>query len=530
MDKPYFLTRQTANLMEDFARELQKGSTFYLLYGEPRVGKTRLLEELQHSRLADKTVHWIDLGNALDDLAGADLSREIERLFGQAAPGDIIVADHFERSLKKNRHQLFISWSTDGVDKGLNLIVASNLEGFNELRQLSQQYQARVQSFQLMPLDGDEIDAFLGHYLFPNHPLGKLTMPAPLRRQIAEARGVIGSLIDIADHDGSHIETAPLADRTSMRSGGRVIAAALVMFAAAIGVGWYFFVAPESGLVENSFASGSTVGDEFEVAVAPESAVSELIGDGTYTTASLLTDEPAPVAVEVEAPGSEAQAVSAVAEIEAGETAADRRPVPADDPPALDEEPAEAVAVSASAGDQVTTPAPEADLIVDQSIDASATARAVEPEAVDAVGAPIASAGLAGTGPEPQAVAVGADLFPRDRLLLELERSIDWLYARDEGRGTVQVLLLSADRFDPAGYFDYVDDLGRRQVDTGQLRIFKTFTGGKVVYSVFFGDYESRRAALRAIDQLPNALQQAGPIPRSVGGIWQEIRRLPAGN
>ncbi len=544
MDNPYFLTRQTANLMEDFARELNAGSALYLLYGEPRVGKTRLLDELRRNRLGDKAVHWIDLANAPEDLESADLSNEIERLFEQTAPGDVVIADHFELALKKTRHQLFLSWSTDGVDKQLNLIIASNLEGFNELRLLSQQYQVRVQSFQLMPLDDEEVEAFLGHYLFPEHPLGKLTMPAPLRRQVADAHGVIGNLIEIAEHDGSHIETGPLADSESIRSGSRVIVAVLLLFGVALGVGWYFFVEPESSLVEIPLAPAPIARDAAETVaapaadadVAPDPPASEapvaadaaVVADETASEAASIADaadasDPA-VVTDVASAGPLSEAPADPVAVPQSDDA-----IPAVSAPVTSDDGSEASAPAesdpmATVGDAVEIESP----VVDQTVDASATARQAERADGDGGDTSVAIASL--TDPEPPAPPADAAVMPRDRLLRELKRSLDWLYASDENRGTIQVLLLSFEGFDPASYFDYVDDIGRREVDTGQLRIVKTFTGGKTVYSVFFGDYDSRQAALRAIDDMPEALRKSGPIPRSLGGIWEEIRRLPEQN
>ncbi|MEM7564347.1 MAG: AAA family ATPase, partial [Pseudomonadota bacterium] len=245
MSKPFFLTRQTANLMEDFTRELKSVSSLYLLYGDPRVGKTRLLEELAQSRLADKTLHWIDMASTENDDSLSDRSREIEEIFERANPGDIIIADHFEEALKKPRHQLFLSWSTDGVDKQLNLVIASATAGFNELRQLSSQYQVRVQSYQLMPYSQDEVEAFLGFYLFPDHPIGQLEIPSTLRKQLGAARGIVGQVIDIAEQEGGQVSTSPLAESESIRRGSWVIVTVLSLIAVMAGLVWYFQSQPE---------------------------------------------------------------------------------------------------------------------------------------------------------------------------------------------------------------------------------------------------------------------------------------------
>lgn len=102
MSIPFFLTRQTANLMEDFVRELNQSSALFLLYGDNGVGKTRLLQELGKSRLSERAIYWIDLdsGDGSDEIL-MDRSAEVEALFAEAGEGDIIIADHFESAIKK---------------------------------------------------------------------------------------------------------------------------------------------------------------------------------------------------------------------------------------------------------------------------------------------------------------------------------------------------------------------------------------------------------------------------------------------
>ena len=121
-----------------------------------------------------------------------------------------------------------------------------------------------------------------------------------------------------------------------------------------------------------------------------------------------------------------------------------------------------------------------------------------------------------------------AESSDTSRLQRELKMSRDWIKSKAESVGTMQILMLSFKTFDEAVYYEYVDSLARKQVDTTQIRIFKTYTGGAEVYSVFFGEYASRKAALKAKGDLPEVLRKTSPIPRSVGGILQEIRRLEA--
>jgi septal ring-binding cell division protein DamX len=503
VSKPFFLTRQTANLMEDFARELKVGASLFLLYGDNGTGKTRLLRELSEKRLSSARIHWIDLNAESPDEKNQQLgSAEVEAFFDAANSGDIIIVDHFESALKKTRHQLFLSWSTEGVDKKLSMIIASSSEGFNEFRQLSQHYQVSVQSFELMPFNPDEVEAFLGFYLFPDHPIGKLSIPSDLHKQLVATDGAVGPIIKIAERDGAQIGSSPMTDTESIRKGSRILVTILILCAITAGVGWYFLSSQSAPL-------------EAVPAVASEAE-------------PVATFEPVVEAPVQEEPHAEPEAET-VAELEPATSSLTEAE--------LEVEPESVVAEPEPTISATVETTPEAETTLDVAPDtqvqigpepgtASDTEAVLVEEASqqDAGDTALASAEISSNQPDL------AELTDMARFQQDLQFSMDWIKTRDDSAGTIQILLLSFSGFDPTAYYEYQQYLANQQVDIDNIRVFKTLTGGKEVYSVVYGEYASRRAAGDSLDGLPEALKNISPIRRSVGGIREEIRRLDAVN
>ncbi|MDH5356543.1 MAG: AAA family ATPase, partial [Gammaproteobacteria bacterium] len=216
MTDQFFLTRQTANLMEDFVREISHTSSMFLLYGNDGVGKSRLLLQLISSRLSELNSHWIDFKQT-DESVNGDMAAWVNRSAEAAEPGDIIVFDHFEMASNKAQHQIFQSWSTEGKDKKLNFIIAASNDGFNTFRQLAQQFHTEARSFQLMPCSQEEAEAFLHVAVFPEEPLGKLDIPRPIRMQIRAANGIFTRLNEIVLRDADSFSIKPEAEPFSIR-------------------------------------------------------------------------------------------------------------------------------------------------------------------------------------------------------------------------------------------------------------------------------------------------------------------------
>ena len=394
-----------------------------------------------------------------------------------------------------------------------------------------------------MLFSSDEVQAFLGFYLFPDRPAGQLGIPSALRRQITATQGVVGRLIELADRDGSQIETESPAESVSVRRGGRIIGYALLAVLLAAGLGWYLLprdaaiepppltlnqpadAAPaEAAPIEvppsRDDAGASEAGAPIEV--APSDAADD-VGETSAATAALPAGgEPTNAAAASDVADARIE-IAAAADAESAQI-----------PPAAElTPPATEVTAAAPAGGE-SSAAVTALEVPREDAAAAAEADIVEVEA----GQPIEP----GTVPESEAVmtatlyteppsSAGADdpkpaQNSEQRFGDELRRSMDWLQARDDSVGTIQILLLSYENFDADNYYDYVAGLARSEVDVERLRVFKTLTGNREVYSVVYGEYANRKSALGAIAELPTVLRDTAPLARSVGGLWQEIRRL----
>ena len=272
MDKSFFLTTENAALLESGEREINTHAGLCVVHGASGVGKTRLLRELVEARI-DARVRWVDLasgGGGGGTLI--DSSELIEQTITSANPGDVIVADHFESALKKTRHQLFLSWSTEGIDKRLGLIIGAQDDSLGELRQLAQHYQVTMQPHNLKPLNVDDVRASLELYLFPERSPGRLAIPPPLQSQLSAAQGNVNEIIGIAEHAGDRLNeasrevSAPKSGADPKHSSSQAMMATLVSAVAILAsVGWYLF---DANRHDRPVAAAATTGQPAVATIA----------------------------------------------------------------------------------------------------------------------------------------------------------------------------------------------------------------------------------------------------------------------
>lgn len=532
MSKPIFLTQEYAALVDGCAREIKAHAGLYLLHGERGVGKSRLLGELSRRKLGGE-VRWIDLGAGADgagadgDAALVDSSELIEKTFASANPGDVIVADHFEMALKKSRHQLLLSWSTEGIDKQLNLVIGSSNDDVEELRQLAQHYQVRIESFEVRPFGVEDVQAFLGFYLFPEQTVGKLSMPRALRRQLALAHGNVSEIIEIVELAGERIVNRSGSPILSSTSASQALAAALLVAVILAAGGWYLLAGGE------------------QAAIATQAATTQSGGGDLPATAELALqtdrDDTQQIEVAVASPGViDAPAVVRVpVETETGHAAANDsgRGQDAEMTAAVSIEPVElqptwidtTVDEAVAANNGAVTDSPGIASEAADAADVEVTITYYEDLVDDQPETPPAPAEIEFTV-QPVHVSLNQEISESERLRQDLDASLQWIDARDGATGTLQILLLSKARFDAESYYQHIRELEREGVDITRLKIVETFTGGRETYSVLYGEYPSRVAAAEARVELVSVLREAAPIARSVGSLRTEIRRLTVQN
>ncbi|MFA9420915.1 MAG: SPOR domain-containing protein [Gammaproteobacteria bacterium] len=464
----FFLIRQTANLMEDFVREIGNTSSLFLLYGEQSVGKSWLLRELTSKRFDHDNIHWIDFkadaAGAKSRITGSKPEQgrdagEISKLMETAKDGELIIADHFELASNKARHALFQSWVTDGIDKKLNLIIAASTDSFNEVRQFAQQHQLEVKSFQLLPYNAAEIEAFLGFYLFPDNPLKPLLIPAGVSKQIKNCRGVIGEVAEVATQQENKItQNLKLETKSNSRIVVGIMLTLLLVAAVAYG-----FLKPEG---------------QKEIVTAIEPEIVESISSNDVVES--IVDSP-----------ENLEPVHKAVIAEPSET------------------PQPAIPVEVESVNQL---APDTDAEPDQ-LYVSAKAEQPEQPALDTRIKGVEESLLESTGSYSL------------RFQQELGDTLSWIRQIDKNRSTIQIMSLGFGDSTDVTYHRYLEKLKKLDIDIAQIKIYPTRRNGSILFGVIYGEYDDRTEAVEQIRQLPEELKANRPIPRTMGGIWNDINR-----
>jgi len=467
---PFFLTRQTANLLEDFTREINKSSSLFLLYGVASVGKSRLLRELANRGISGRKFHWVDfktgmvdpgMKNELPDAHESGFASKFQALMEAVDEHDIIIVDHFDLASNESRHRLFHSWSIDGINKKINLIIAATSGSFDDLREFAQHFKIQIKSFELIPCSMAEVEAFLAFYLFPKNPLSSLSIPSSVEKQLRSCNGILSKVVEVAIQQGNLVSIKAESDPESKNNTPLAVGLVLIVLIAT-GTGYRYWMTPVS---KDNSASSITV-----------------------QTVTIISDNDDVVAINQPESIQSSSSVETIASI--------------DSPPIVEPE---------QEAEPVTEP-----VVQDTVKNANQESLPVEPEPTQ-VEPEIEKVD------EPVEIVVSNISQQLSRFHRDLDDSLHWIENQDKKKATIQVMTISSKKFEANAYYSYLETLVSKNIDLSKIRVYRTSIGDSVVFGVIYGVYESLREANQNIQQLPETLKKRAPIPRTIGGIWNEI-------
>jgi septal ring-binding cell division protein DamX len=110
-----------------------------------------------------------------------------------------------------------------------------------------------------------------------------------------------------------------------------------------------------------------------------------------------------------------------------------------------------------------------------------------------------------------------------DLLESRLGATQDWLTGASQS--TISIQLMGTN--DPEQLKDLLNAMGK-VVEINKVFVYRTMARQKPSLTVLYGSFDSRRAALEALDKLPPSLRSNRPILRTVQGIRAEIKQHKA--
>jgi hypothetical protein len=480
----YFLTPQTANLMEDLYREITSGSSLFLLYGIEGIGKSRLVTQLLLSRQFRMPAIRLDfsLSNNDTNLEGEKSAipdaAAINQTFENCSNAGFIVIDHLEEAGQKARHQIFQSWMTDGIDKSLNVLLISSSDSLSDFKLLSNQYKSSIQSFQLLPFNKMEVMPYITHRLYPDLPGADLDLSVPARKALKKVDVRPLELNLFGENYKSQIKLQPQKRVPGNRQFKTIIVMALALSLSGIG-SWVLIERSGQILPDDFFTfSKPTVLKDF---VPPERELKKQSGD-------------APV-IESARQNLDQENVSAVLSSENAKSSKEE----------LDDE--IEVAVDKTSINGIATNISQSKLSID---DDSLT---------------VASNNGAEQSLSSVKVQLDDKLDVSSWFKQDLLNSLGWINSSNHKSSTIQIMSIGFARFDDDAYSAYLDDLVSKGIDRSKIQVFQTHANGDSVFSVIYGQYENQKAANQAISELPQSLKANQPIPRTIGGVWREIQQ-----
>jgi hypothetical protein len=320
-NNPFFITRPSANLMEDLHRQISTAGAICLLYGVEGVGKTRLIRQFISTRLAGRKVKFCRLdtdGFFLDDDSQLHAFDSLmQTLLDSPSSNTIWVIDQLELASGTFIQQLLQFWSLHATKLNCALILGCRPRYLGTVYKISQQLKLKIPSVELKPLSKSESLQYLSAQLCPDTDSVAL-LSRELSKEFKVACGVPGLLDQIIQQHAGLIECRPKTLHNRKVKILLLLAASILIFSPGIylNMSKFDFIEKQATLLTDAVK-----GDEpqrQEIKQTEKSVISGLVEPVILEREALITvDKEAEQVVSAEHTGSplqeEAEAVDRVA-------------------------------------------------------------------------------------------------------------------------------------------------------------------------------------------------------------------------
>ncbi len=197
---PFFLTRQSANIMEELLRRLKLAGSISLVYGARGTGKSHLLDHFLQTRLqADEVilVRFTRQQSCFVTTTEGESLLSNDLVFSQVLSGLnenlILVIDQFELARPELQQIVLKFWANEAEQKKLKLVIGTQQGNLPDLLEQSKRFQLQIDSVELTALKVDEQIEYLRSFCCPALRQ-KVEIPSELKKQLKLTNGLFSQL------------------------------------------------------------------------------------------------------------------------------------------------------------------------------------------------------------------------------------------------------------------------------------------------------------------------------------------------
>lgn len=460
----FFLTHQSANIIEDLTRSLHQKSIVNLIFGLPGVGKSRLIRQFIQTRLTENQcvlIDFIEHGQYKNVFGGQQLDHQrnfMSKVISDIPDQTTLILDQFDSAISEVKTRVFRFMEEQGNHKQIKLIICSSCDNLNDLSEFSKRFQVDVSSVELKCLSYKEQVAYL-ESIYCTGLRMQLKRNLNLKKILKPSQGLFSNLVAL-----------PLEHPSLKCEPGTSLEGPLFSFKWAISflimVGLLFLVINNGGGgILNKFYSDFNNEPEQEK-----------------------------VSAELSSPQNGVNTQGVLVEITEAELIKNDR---------------DAIHVTQGNETKSKTLHSKTDQIFEELKKETKSTPVAAETAIDS-----------GQLLEVRQVKTVSPIQQR------IDETQKWLSLATDHQATIQIMSLAQTNDSENSLNSYLANLKNLAIDTSRIFIYSSIKKNKKMIGVLYGSYQNREKAITNIVNLPDILKANKPIPRTVKGIKDEINSV----